>query len=65
MHYQIREPQTMKPTFDASEQKKIKLQENEHSRIQPSKQMSPKVTGNIITHETPSVTKGEIDEKRG
>ena len=40
MHYQIHEPQTMKPTFDASEQKKIKLQENERSRIQPSKQMS-------------------------
>ena len=56
----------MKPTFDASEQKKIKLQENERSRIQPSKQMSPKVTENIITPKTPiSVTKGEIDEKRG
>ena len=23
MHYQIRDPQTMKPTFDANEQKKI------------------------------------------
>ena len=65
MHYQIREPRTMKPTFDTSDQKK-KLQENENSRIQPSKQMSPKVTENIITPETPiSVTKGEIDEKRG
>ena len=65
MHYQIREPQTMKPIFDTSERKKINYKKI-NSRIQPTKQMSPKVTENIITPKTPiSVTKGEIDEKRG